>query len=147
MGRRGAGCFHRALESILGFRDPPELLERLAQPIQTFGIELAAIGVFLKLGQRLFGLSQLQVGRAQASPCFARRMLVVQSHSGGEVPARVFVALLLQGDDAQLMMRIGLAGIDLDGFREPGNRFAVIAALLIDQAELIVRVGIARIHR
>ena len=109
MRRGGAGSFHRELERGAGFRDPSQLLERFSQPILTLGIELAAFGIFLELGERLFGVSQLEVGRAQAAPGFARRMFVVQSQGGGEVPARVFIALLFQSDDAQLIVRVGLA--------------------------------------
>ena len=64
MSRSGAGSFHRKLERSASFRNAPQLLERFSQPILTLGIELAAFGIFLKLGERLFSVPQLEVGCA-----------------------------------------------------------------------------------
>jgi len=146
MGRGGAGCFDCALERITSFRGPTEFLERGPGPIEAFGIELAARDVGFELGERLLGAPQLQVGRAQAAPDFAGRMFVLQRYGGGEVPASTLLTLLLQRDAAELVVRIGLAGIDFDGSGEARDGFGVIAALLVDQAELILRIGIAWIY-
>ena len=55
MCRGGAGCLYGALKCVAGVLRLPEFLERAAQPIQAFRIELAAAGIFLKFRQRLFG--------------------------------------------------------------------------------------------
>src|SRR5205085_4068668 len=123
-----------------------EFLEGAAGPVQAFGIKLAAGDVGFELGQSLLGAAQLEVSRAQTAPDFAGCMFVIQSNGGGEMPAGVLIAFLFESDAAELVVRIGFAGIDFDGSGEAGDGFGVVAALLVDQAELILRIGIARIY-
>src|ERR1035438_6917768 len=43
-------------------------------------------------------------------------------------------------------MRIGLAGVDLDGILKTLDGVGVIAALLVDESELILRLAVVRIQ-
>src|SRR6202044_619908 len=62
-----------------------------------------------------------------------------------KAPDSVVEAALFAGDASELKMRIRLAGIDRHGLSESGNRFAVLPPLLMNEAELIMRVSVARI--
>src|SRR5579872_2824547 len=54
-------------------------------------------------------------------------------------------AALLARDAAQLIMSVGLGGIDLYRLLEALDRLRITAALLVDQSKLVLRIAIVRI--
>ena len=52
---------------------------------------------------------------------------------------------LLAGDAAQLEMRVGFGGIDGHGGLKPADGFGILAPLLVDQPELVLRFAIVRV--
>jgi hypothetical protein len=50
-------------------------------------------------------------------------------------------------DSSELVVRVGFLGVDTDRFAEALDGGLVLAALDVDQAKLIVRVGVSRIER
>src|SRR6185295_11154066 len=53
---------------------------------------------------------------------------------------------LLARDAAQLIVRVGFVGVNLNRAREARLRFLVLSALLIDQSEIVMRRRISRIE-
>src|SRR5262249_19500827 len=124
-----------------------ELFERLAVIVETFRIVRSPVD---KLCQRLLRIRahrRCQVSRADLAPDLAVRVLVVLFEHDAEIIDGVLQPALFAGDPAQLEMRVCFVVRDLNGLLETRNRLRVLVPVLVDQTELIMSTGVARVDR
>ena len=74
-------------------------------------------------------------------------MLVVDARRRPAVLQRLPIAALLVRYSSQLVVRVGFVRVDRDRLAESLDRGLLLPALDINQAKLIVRVGVPRIER
>src|SRR4030095_497715 len=88
-----------------------------------------------------------QIGRADFAPDFALAEFVVVREDDAEMVERVLQTFLRARVASELEVSIRLARVNLDGAFEALSGFFELAALLMDQAELIMRFGITFVDR
>src|SRR5262249_30159302 len=128
----------------LGFAQVPQ---RLAEMIQSFGVIRPAIHIFLQSLTRLLMHSRGQICRADLPPDLALSELVAVSDDNVEMVDGLLQPAFLSGDPAKLEVGVGFARVNFGGAFETRGGFAELAALLIDQSELVMRFRVALVDR
>ena len=86
----------------------------------------------------MFGLAGGQIDGSDLAQDLVEVVLGILIHHDLKFVEGVFQAALLAGDAAQLIVRVGGAGIDAHGILKSLNGFGIVAALLVEEAELVL---------
>src|SRR6185295_13901632 len=125
---------------------PAELMKRQSISITPFRIRRTLVDESLERNSRVFILPGLKISPPDLAPRFALAVLGIASDDSIEVRNRISEPALLARDAAQLIVRVGFVGVNLNRAREARLRFLVLSALLIDQSEIVMRRRISRIE-
>jgi len=142
----GAGGFDGAGVDGAGFGGLTGAVERLPVIIETLGVVFAAVGIEGKLALGVGDAIEGEINGAELAVYFAGAVLLVLLEDGLEMSQGVLGPALFAGDATELEMGVGFGGVDGYGGLETANRLGVLAALLVDEAELILRVAIMGIE-
>src|SRR5260370_2881766 len=143
--RRGMVCLHGASVRIAGWGGVSETFQRLAVIVEPFRIVGAALGVNLQFVAGIGILARRDVDAAELAQHFAGAVTLVLADHNLEVGQRVGQASLFASHAPELEVGVGQRGIDGDGLLETVRGFSVLMALLVNQAELLLRFAIVLI--
>ena len=92
-------------------------------------------------------LAQIQICGARFAQDFTQVVLFILAQHGLKVRQRFGEASLFASYAAQLKVRVGFRGIDGYGVLESLNGRGILASLLVNQPELVLRRAVVRIDR
>jgi hypothetical protein len=92
-------------------------------------------------------LPGVEVGGADLAPDIVLRVTLVARDDLAEVLDGLGVPPFGARDDAELVVRVGLLGVDLDGAGETRAGLGQLPTLLVDEPEVVVGRGVGRVER
>src|SRR5207244_2630650 len=114
--------------------------------VQTLRIVLASIQEFLQGVTRVAVLSGSDVARANLAPDFILCVELIALHNFFEMADCFGESVLSARDPAKLIVRVQLIPVDFDGALKALARLVQFAAILMNQSQIVMRRGIARIN-
>src|SRR5882724_9008963 len=112
---------------------------RAAHQVESLRVVGAAVEKLLQCITRVAVLSSGDIGRANLAPDFVLRMELITLHNLLETRNGLREPSLRARNQAELIMRVQFFAVDIDRALEPFARFTKLAALLMNQSEVVVR--------
>jgi hypothetical protein len=142
-----ARCLDAALEETPGLVWFRQVFVRHPQAVEPLGVIGAVLHKTLEHGTCVPVGLRREVHRAGLTPRFVRGVLRIAGEDRFEVTDRVLPTAFETGDAGELELRVDLAGIDLHRAPEALGGFCELAALQVDQPELVVGVRVPGVER
>jgi len=139
IGRRGFHGLNTCLHRAGGFLVIAQSGVRASHQVESLRVVGAAVEKLLQRITRVAVLSGSDISRANLAPDFVLRVELITLDNLLETRNRLRQTSLRARNQTELIMRVQFFRVDIDRALEAFARFTKLAALLMNQSEVVVR--------